>query len=113
MIEMDWKNPQYETVLADRRRRLARLRADPSMLPVLRELYRRDPALWVEHWCCTLDPRNPERGLPSFTPFVLMPFQVRWLNFVLEQWRCGRYNLTEKAREQGLSWLAVCFAVWL
>ena len=113
MIAMDWKNPSYETVLADRRRRLARLRADPSMLPVLRELYRRDPALWVEHWCTTFDPRNPERGLPSFTPFVLMPFQERWLNFILENWRCGRYNLTEKAREQGLSWLAVCFAVWL
>jgi phage terminase large subunit len=113
MIEMDWQNPNYESVLAERRRKLARLRADPSMLPVLRELYKRVPALWVNDWCVTYDPRNPERGLPSFTPFVLMPFQVRWLGFVLENWRCGRYNLTEKAREQGLSWLAVCFAVWL
>jgi phage terminase large subunit len=110
---LNWKNPDYREVLAERKRRLARLRADPSMLPALRELYKRSPAQWVQDWCCTYDPRNPERGLPSFTPFLLMPFQVRWLNFELECWRRGQYNLTEKAREQGLSWLAVCFGVWL
>jgi phage terminase large subunit len=110
---LNWKNPDYRDVLAERKRRLARLRADPSMLPALRELYKRSPAQWVQDWCCTYDPRNPERGLPSFTPFLLMPFQERWLNFELECWRRGQYNLTEKAREQGLSWLAVCFGVWL
>jgi phage terminase large subunit len=113
MNEMDWKNPNYSGVLSERRRTLARLRANPSMLPALRELYKRSPAQWVNDWCVTYDPRNPERGIPSFTPFVLMPFQVRWLNFIHEQWRRGQYSLTEKAREQGLSWLAVCFAVWL
>jgi phage terminase large subunit len=113
MIEMDWKNPSYVDVLAERRRRLARLRANPAMLPALRDYYRRNPAQWVNDFCVTYDPRNVERGIPSFTPFVLMPFQVRWLNFIHEQWRRGQYSLTEKAREQGLSWLAVSFAVWL
>ena len=110
---MDWKNPRYDDVLAERKRKLGRLRADPSMLAPLRELYKRSPAQWVQDWCCTYDPRNVERGLPSFTPFCLMPFQVRWLNFELECWRRQQYNLTEKAREQGLSWLAVCFGVWM
>jgi phage terminase large subunit len=109
----DFKNPDYSAVLAERKRKLARLRADPSMLPALRELYKRSPAQWVTDWCVTLDPRNIERNLPALTPFVLMPFQVRWLNFELECWRKGQYNLTEKAREQGLSWLAVCFGAWM
>jgi phage terminase large subunit len=108
-----WKHPDYTALLIERQRKLSRLRRDPSMLPVLRDLYKRDPAQWVQDWCCTFDPRNPERGIPSFTPFPLMPFQIRWLNFELRCWRRQQYNLTEKAREQGLSWLAVCFAVWM
>jgi phage terminase large subunit len=113
MIEMNWQNPDYCAVLIDRQRKLARLRADPTMLPAVHEYYKRNPAAWVNDNCVTFDPRNPERGIPSFTPFVLMPFQVRWLDFIVRNWRLGRYNLTEKAREQGLSWLAVSFAVWL
>jgi phage terminase large subunit len=109
----DWKTPDYASVLAERKRRLARLRADPSMLPALRELYKRSPAQWVTDFAVTYDPRNIERGLPAVTPFVLMPFQIRWLNFELECWRRGQYNLTEKSRETGLSWLAVAFGVWL
>ena len=42
---IDWKNPDYRAVLIERRRRLARLRADPSMLAVLREMYRRSRAV--------------------------------------------------------------------
>lgn len=108
-----WKNPDYTGLLIERQRKLARLRRDPSMLPALREFYKRNPAQWTQDWAVTFDPRNPERGLPSYTPFPLMDFQVRWLNFELACWRQQQYNLTEKAREQGLSWLAVCFAVWL
>lgn len=113
MSEFDWKNPDYTAILIERQRKLARLRRDPSMLPVLREFYKRNLPQWVQDYCVTFDPRNPERGIPSFTPFPLMPFQVRWLNFELACWRQQQPNLTEKAREQGLSWLAVCFAVWL
>jgi len=113
MIEMNWQNPDYSAVLIDRQRKLARLRADPTMLPAVREYYKRNPAAWVNDWSTTFDPRNPERGIPSFTPFVLMPFQVRWLEFIARNWRLGQYNLTEKSRETGLSWLAVSFSVWL
>jgi hypothetical protein len=109
----DWKNPDYTAMLIERQCKLARLRRDPSMLPVLSEFYKRNPAQWVQDWCCTFDPRNPERGIPSFTPFPLMPFQIRWLNWQLACWRQQEHNLTEKSREQGLSWLAICFAVWL
>jgi phage terminase large subunit len=113
MSEFSWKHPDYMPLLTERQRKLARLRRDPSMIPVLREFYKRNLAQWVQDHCCTFDPRNPERQIPSLTPFPLMPFQIRWLNFQLSCWRQQLNNLTEKSREQGLSWLAVCFAVWL
>jgi phage terminase large subunit len=109
----DWQNPNYLEVFADRRRRLARLRSDPTMLGTLKKLYANEPALWCEHWGITLDPRNIERGIPALTPFKLMPFQVDWFAFTLENWRQGKYVLTEKGREMGLSWCAVHFAAWL
>ena len=113
MTDFDWKNPDYTAMLRERRRRIARIRRAPSLLPVLRELYKRNPQQWLYDWACTFDPRNAERDLPTTTPFAAMPFLDSWISFVLECWRCQAYGLTEKSRETGLSWLAVFFAIWM
>lgn len=112
-MTFDFKNPDYSAVLAERRRRLARLRRDPSMLSVLKELYKRSPEQWIYDLACTYDPRNAERGLPTITPLIPMPFQIRFVQFVHKCWRTQQYGLCEKSRETGISWLCVAFAVWL
>jgi hypothetical protein len=113
MSAFDWKNPDYSAVLAERRRKLARLRRDPSMLPVLKDLYKRSPEQWIADWACTYDPRNAERNLPTITPLIPMPFQIMFVQFVHQCWRTQQYGLCEKSRETGMSWLCVAFAVWL
>jgi phage terminase large subunit len=109
----DWKRPDYAPVIRARIERLQRLRANPEMLPAIKLYYQSNPAAFISDWGMTMDPRNVERGLPSTIPFVLFPKQVEWVTWLLERWRNGEPGITEKTREMGMSWLAVCTAATL
>jgi phage terminase large subunit len=103
----NFKNPDYTAVILARIERLQRLRENPAMIPALKLYYRENPWQFVSDWGVTFDPRNPERGLPTVTPFVLFPKQVDWMKWVFESWKKQRPGITEKSRDAGISWCAV------
>jgi phage terminase large subunit len=106
-LSFDFKNPDYTRVILARIERLQRLREHPQLLPGLKLYYRENPWQFVSDWGVTFDPRNPERGLPTVTPFVLFPKQIDWMKWVFESWKKQRAGLTEKSRDAGISWCAV------
>lgn len=110
---LDFKNPDYSAVFAERLRRLRKLREDPQATQVLAAFYKSNPARFIGDWGVTYDPRNIERGLPSIIPFCLFPRQAEWINWAMERWAAGEAGLTEKSRDMGLSWLAVSLSCTL
>lgn len=105
----DWKNPEpgYALIWEQRARRLQRLRAHPELLPPLKEFYKENPAQFIMDWGVTVDPRRVERGLESMMPFMMFQKQTDWINWVVERWRAREPGITDKSRDEGLSWLAV------
>lgn len=107
----DFKNPDYTAVYEWRMERLQRIRANPGALPALRQFYRDNPAQFIIDWGVSTDPRNPERGLPARTPFLLFPKQEEWVAWFLDRWKSSEPGITEKSREMGMSWLTISTAI--
>jgi len=106
-VQIDFRNPDYGAVFAERLKRLRKLREDPHATQVLTAFYKLNPARFIDDWGVTYDPRNIERGLPALIPFCLFPRQAEWVEWAIERWGAGEAGLTEKSRDMGLSWLAV------
>lgn len=113
--EIDWKNPNYDAVIEERKRRIHRMRADPTMPASLKAFYRENIAQFVVDWGVTSDPRNADIGLEVTVPFVLFPRQVEYIDWLLARWKGREDGLVEKSRDMGLSWLCVgvAAALWL
>lgn len=110
---IDWRNPDYGVVFAERRDRLLRMRGRPDVVVGLYEYYKDKPVEFINDWGCTFDPRNPERGLPAVVPFLLFGKQVEFIEWCYARWRGGGDGLAEKSRDMGVSWLCCAFAVWM
>ena len=106
----DFRNPDYVPVFQWRAERLARIRANPEMLPALKSYYRDHPAQFIIDWGMTFDPRNPEIGLPTSIPFLLFPRQEEWIEWFMERWHNREPGITEKTRDMGMSWVTVALA---
>lgn len=106
----DFKNPDYTQVFEWRMERLTRIRQNPEAIPVLNAYYKDNPAQFIIDWGMTYDPRNPERGLPSYIPFLLFPRQEEWAEWFMERWKSQEPGITEKTRDMGMSWLTVGLA---
>jgi phage terminase large subunit len=103
----NWKSPDYSAAFQQRMDALQRIRAHPEMLPDLKAYYRENIADFINDWGTTYDPRLVERGLPALIPFLLFERQREFVEYVIRKWREGRRGLGEKARDEGVSWLAV------
>lgn len=106
----DFKKPDYRLVMEWRMERLARIRAEPSVLPALRTFYATNPAQFIIDWGQTFDPRNADVGMPSALPFLLFPKQEEWVHWFMDRWQRRERGLTEKSRDMGMSWLTVATA---
>lgn len=106
---IDWANPDYRQVFEWRLERLKRIRADESgaALAALKVFYASHPAQFIIDWGMTVDPRRADLGLATAVPFLLFPRQEEWVEWFLERWAAREPGLTEKARDMGVSWLAV------
>lgn len=111
--DFDWSKPDYEKVFQARIGRLERMRAQPEILPRLRDYYASRPADFINDWGMTFDPRLAERGLRTVVPFVLFPRQKEFLEWLLARWLAREDGVVEKSRDMGLSWLCVAFAAWM
>jgi phage terminase large subunit len=109
----NWKNPKYDDVHSDRIGRLDWLRENPANLAALRPYYAKTPAQFINDWSSTADPRNPERGLPTVTPFILFNRQIEFIGWVMARWRAGESGICEKSRDCGASWLIMALACTL
>lgn len=103
----DFRSPDYTSVFRWRAEFLAKLRADPQAMAMVKAHYRNAPWDFINDWGITFDPRNVNQGLPPTMPFVLFKRQVECLQFMHGQWQEGRPGLIEKSRDVGLSWLVV------
>ncbi len=101
----DFKNPDYAQVFEWRIERLQRIRQNPESLPALKTFYKNNPAQFIIDWGVTYDPRNIERGLPSYIPFLLFPKQEEWIHWLMDGWKLQKPSITEKTRDMGMSWL--------
>lgn len=110
---MDWKNPDYSAIIAERIENLNRIRANPGLLRRLKGYYRDHPADFINDWGVTYDPRNAERGLPTLVPFVLFKRQREFVDYVIACWRGQRPGLCEKSRDMGVTWLTVALSCTL
>lgn len=106
----DFKNPDYLPIFAERAARLVYLKEHPDELPGLKAYYRDNPADFINDWGMTFDPRNIDKGLPAWVPFVLMPKQREWIDWAVDRWKAREPGVTEKSRDCGLSWLSVSLA---
>lgn len=106
----DFRHPDYTAVFVERAERLARIREAPAALPDLKAYYRENPAQFINDWGMTVEPRNPEIGLPAVIPFLLFDRQVEFIEYVMRKWRAREPGLIEKSRDMGISWCAVALA---
>jgi hypothetical protein len=114
-VALDYRNPDYTSIIAERANNLNRLRATPGAFPALAAHYRNAPAEFISDWGVTFEPRNLERGLISTIPFVLWPKQTEYIHWLLARWQSGERGLCDKSRDCGVTWLSVGFAIsmWL
>ena len=104
-FSFDFNNPDYAQVFEWRIERLQRIRQNPEQIPALKAFYKDNPAQFIIDWGVTYDPRNIERGLPSYIPFLLFPKQEEWIHWLLDGWKMQEPSITEKTRDMGMSWL--------
>lgn len=75
--------------------------------------YKQHPPDFINDWGITYDPRNIERGLPAYIPFVLFAKQEEWIYWVIDRWQHQERGLTEKSRDMGVTWLMATTSVTL
>ena len=76
---LDFKSPDYNSIFAERSRRLAQIRKDGAWDVVKRYYSDGHVCAFVEDWLLTYDPRLSARGLPTTMPLILMPRQIDYL----------------------------------
>lgn len=113
MQGFDFKNPDYAAVYKRRLSILGKLRADPSMVHVMRAYYKANPWQFVEDWGMTYDPRNIERGLPATIPFIPFDRQTELMQWIVGHWQASKDGLVPKSRDTGASWVAIALSCTL
>jgi hypothetical protein len=91
----------------DRLDLLLRVQNDPVGQELLLQQCAEDPVFWINTFVWTFDPRV---GGPL--PFVLYPFQVELLLNLKKAIENGGYELVEKSRDMGVSWLILTLFQW-
>jgi hypothetical protein len=108
---MDYTNPDYTAIFAERAKRLTLLMDSPELLQAARIHYKNHPADFINDWGMTFDPRQLEKGLLANIPFILWPRQREYIEWLYERWQAGERGIVEKSRDCGVTWLSVGFAV--
>lgn len=109
--DWDWNRPAYDLIYKIRIERIERMRAEPEIVPRLKEYYAAHWADFIDDFMCTFDPRLAEKGLRTVVPFILFPRQREFIEWARERWMSREDGLVEKSRDMGLSWLTCALAV--
>lgn len=71
-------------------------------------LMEQDPCVFFDGCLWTYDPRQDERVVP----FVLWPYQRRWVRWLVERISKGEDWLTDKSRDMGVTWMVLGVLLW-
>lgn len=112
-ILIDYKNPNYTSIYAQRAALLQKLRKSPADLRSIKVYYAEHPADFISDWGFTMDPRNAGTATPVVMPFIPFPKQREWVEWVVEHWKSKKPGITEKSRDIGISWLSMALSVTL
>jgi phage terminase large subunit len=112
-VGFNWKTPDFTPIFEQRAAMLQWLRENPGEVGALKDFYAGNEAQFINDWGITFDPRNAERKLPTLMPFLLFDKQVEWIDYVIRKWRAQEHGLTEKSRDCGVTWLAICLSCTL
>ncbi len=110
---LDWRNPDYTEVYAERKRKYLQIKQDNAWDKVWGYYARGHYADFIESWMFTYDPRNVSRGIAAYVPFVLFEHQRDLIAWMTAQYRGRKGGLIEKSRDMGASWVALAWAVCL
>ena len=110
-MAIDYRNPDYSSIFAERAKRLIAIRKDPQLLEACHLHYKTHPWDLVRDWGMTFEPRNLEKGLISAIPFIPFPRQVEFMQWLYTSWNGSERGLVEKSRDFGATWLAGAFCV--
>ena len=84
-ITLNWKNPDYRPIYAERIKRLENIRSTPGILPGLKKHYAANWADFICDWMVTFDPRLAERGMRTVVPFELFPKQREFIDWAKQR----------------------------
>lgn len=108
---MNYQQPDYQTVFAERAKKLETLRANPALLVAVKMHYKQCPWDFISDWGMTYDPRKMMEGGLANIPFILWPKQVEYLQWLDQHYKTGERGLVEKSRDCGVTWLSVGYSV--
>jgi phage terminase large subunit len=113
--ELDFQNPDYYSIFAERSRRLAQIRKDNSWNVVKRYYADGNVCAFVEDWLLTYDPRLASRGLPTTMPLILMDRQIEYLEELTYCYDNSKDLVIGKSRDMGVSIISLAWAThaWL
>ena len=63
---------------------------------------------FIENFCWTFDPRKN----PSDLPFILYDYQKDYVRWLVARIEAGEDGLTEKSRDMGATYVALCVFLW-
>jgi phage terminase large subunit len=109
LLPINYRDPDYRPIFAERARRLCNLRANLKDLPLIKRYYADHVAQFISDWALTIDPRVLKPRSPIM-PFVLFPKQIELIHWIEEGYKKGAGGVMVKSRDVGASWVAMAWA---
>lgn len=103
---IDYKNPDYVSIIAERQKNLDKLRRDPLLFQAAKMHYSKNTADFIDDWCWTYDPRKEN----AYLPFILFPKQRELIEWLDNCYMDKEDGLIEKSRDMGITWVTCAWA---
>lgn len=100
---MSYQQPDLKQEILRRLENFERVKKSKELQQIVLFNCANDPILWINDWCWTFDPRRK----PSMIPIRLFPIQEKYIRWRRERRANKENGLTEKARDLGMSVMAV------
>jgi len=104
-----WVVPDVPAIARERMDRINRMTRSPAMAEAVKQVYANDVVAFIDDWAVTYDPRVS----PPMIPFMLFPRQRELLEWIRDRDINRQDGIVEKSRDTGVTWLCVCYAVWM
>jgi hypothetical protein len=101
------KNLEYRVKI------LNSVKANPKMIPVLKEMCKQNILFYVNTFCYTYRTDLSGKGKNPYVNFCSFPFQDDLLTWMVWSYKQRKPGIIEKSRDVGATWIFVFFKNWL